>query len=1181
CTLKQFLESNKYDENFDTSNLDASYPPGKQFRVSCNVGYTGFFKLICTERGWETRGTKCELKSCGHPGDAQFADFALVQGDDFVFGSRVVYTCQKGYQMVSRTSSRQCMAGGWDGVVPVCEAQQCPAIHVDGNVLVTGDPDEATFGNVVRFSCKSNTEMLEGPVEIYCDENGAWSAEAPKCKEITCEIPVIENGFVHDKKLKYNEKDVLHFTCNPSFKPAEVRPSTCAKFGSRAEWSPTPLCEPIKCKLSVALEGTSYDPAYRNVFSPGDTLRVNCGEKYWISQPEHNSAVTTCNPDGEWTIRPVCQEVRCSTRQPHVYRFSIYWGQIITMDETVGYSCRGGYKSPDGRNLATCTRKGWRPDPLCQETACTKPSISNGFVVGPINQTVFFACNEGYKLFTKGWWGAAKCDGTEWSVLDRCIAKSECGKTPVIANGEVAEETGQIKCNNGYQQEVDNLTCQDGKWTSGGIPLNAVCRSIGTHCKAPRRVENAVVLSAPMKEYLSDSSVTYQCHDNYTMVGENTILCKNGTWEQKSIHCTGLPDVPNAYQSEESKKAEYFGGDVIYFRCEIGYISGLTIRYVCSGGRWLALHKRECFLKPCKLPDDTPNGYFRIIHGEDFVFGTTIRYFCNEGYHMVSKEDTRTCLVDKWTNHVPICDPLTCDPPPADEWLTVSGVPENGEAILPDRFLTFSCNRPGKYLNGSSMVICGRDGNWNTPFPSCEEITCKVHMMHHHLIVTGLQPGDQTVKTGHKLQFQCRNNFVLEGREEIDCLETGQWNADFPTCTENCKVGDVPSNVYTIPSLHQVGHQLRKGEKLKFVCSNRRHILRGNAEVECLQDGQWSDSFPTCADPVGCNNPPALVDGDTVTSLKYQYSHGERVQYTCQDYYIMEGSPYRTCSNGQWTGEMRCLKPCTVNKEIMDRHNIVFRFSRKEKLYSRHNQEAEFMCSGRTTHDRAAAMRQRCVDACSTLPDVPHAFVSDETKKDEYQEGDVIDFTCGPGYTSSQPSKYVCTRDGWLAVRQGKCYSCSPLPDVPHALVSDETKKDEYREGDMIDFTCEPGYTSSQTSKYVCTRDGWMAARQGTCYLLTTRCDPPPAGSFIVKGLPENDEPIGPDHIITVSCDGPGKHLNGSSVLICGEDGQWNTPFPSCIENCKVGDVPRQCIHHPRCTSTKKRRKVKIWLQQS
>ncbi|TKS75133.1 Complement factor H H factor 1 [Collichthys lucidus] len=680
------------------------------------------------------------------------------------------------YQMVSRTSSRQCMAGGWDGVVPVCEAQQCPAIHVDGNVLVTGDPDEATFGNVIRFSCKSDTEMLEGSVEIYCDENGAWSAEAPKCKEITCEIPVIENGFVHDKKQKYIEKDVLHFTCNPSFQPAEARPSTCAKSGHVAAWSPTPSCE---------------------------------------------------------------------------------------------------------------------------RTTCTKPSISNGFVVGPINQMVYFACNEGYKLFTKGWWGAAKCNGTEWSVLDRCIAKSECGKTPVIANGEVAEETGQIKCNNGYQQEVGKLTCQNGKWTSGGIPLNAICR------------------------------------------------CESSTFL--------LSDLWRIVQVSLSQN-----------------------------------------VKPCQLPDDTPNGYFQIIHGEDFVFGTTIRYFCNEGYQMVSKEDTRTCLVDKWTNHVPICDPLTCDPPPADEWLTVSGVPENGEAILPDRFLTFSCNRPGKYLNGSSMVICGRDGNWDTPFPSCEE---------------------------------------------------------------NCKVRDVPSNVYTIPNVRQ----LRKGEKLKFGCSNRRHFLRGSAEVECLQDGQWSDSFPTCG-------------------------------------------------------------------------------------------------------------------ACSPLPDVPHAFVSEETKKDEYQEGDVIDFTCEPGYTSSQPSKYVCTRDGWLAVRQGKCYSCSPLPDVPHALVSDETKKDEYQEGDVIDFTCEPGYTSSQPSKYVCTRDGWLAVRQGKCYVLTTSCDPPPVGSFTVKGLPGNDEPIGPDHIITFSCDDPGK-LNGSSVLICGEDGQWNTPFPSCIGknyhdivkkylyeklfyfyrrelNCKVGDVP-------------------------
>ena len=61
-------------------------------------------------------------------------------------------------------------------------AQQCPVINVDDNVQVNGDPEEATFGNVVRFSCKSNTEILFGPAEIYCDDSGSWSSEAPKCK---------------------------------------------------------------------------------------------------------------------------------------------------------------------------------------------------------------------------------------------------------------------------------------------------------------------------------------------------------------------------------------------------------------------------------------------------------------------------------------------------------------------------------------------------------------------------------------------------------------------------------------------------------------------------------------------------------------------------------------------------------------------------------------------------------------------------------------------------------------------------------------------------------------------------------------------------------------------------------------------------------------------------------------
>lgn len=45
------------------------------------------------------------MKSCGHPGDAQFADFRLVAGDDYVFGSQIVYECNPGYDKIKKKSS--------------------------------------------------------------------------------------------------------------------------------------------------------------------------------------------------------------------------------------------------------------------------------------------------------------------------------------------------------------------------------------------------------------------------------------------------------------------------------------------------------------------------------------------------------------------------------------------------------------------------------------------------------------------------------------------------------------------------------------------------------------------------------------------------------------------------------------------------------------------------------------------------------------------------------------------------------------------------------------------------------------------------------------------------------------------------------------------------------------------
>ncbi|XP_042369307.1 complement factor H-like [Plectropomus leopardus] len=1324
CTLEQFLKGPLYDSNFDTTDLETSYPGGKSVRVGCNVGFSGFFKLLCIDGKWQSRGTVCQPRSCGHPGDAQFADFHLEKGDDFVFGSQVVYTCHKGFQMVSRTNFRRCMAEGWDGVVPVCEAQQCPVILVKDNVLVYGDLEEATYGNVVRFSCKSSTEVLVGSSELYCDENGDWSGTVPKCQEITCTVPHIKNGHVPGDIQEYKEHDILQYECDHGYTSAEERSSKCTKLGQRAEWSPTPACEPIKCKLTLqTLEGTSYEPAYRNLFSPGETLTVTCGQKYWISNPHDITAVTTCKEDGKWTITPVCQEVRCSNRRPdHVYNWNIYWGQIITLDQTTNYWCRAGYKRTSTTGWAKCTRDGWKPDPLCEEIKCNRPDIPNaniissgikqtykdrekiryqckegyrgvftltcgehgwagnaqctaitcnrheyqnsdiageyqheykyndqveyickdgyegsfnmtckdsgwigtpdctrrqcrklhienayitrnekniygfnervhyacthdadkvfaltcgrnvwtgiqtcpacpnpeiqhGFAVGPYNDTLYYTCDEGFKLLNKGWWAEAKCHDGVWSGIDQCIENTKCGNTPVIPNGEVKPprvegNSYRITCNLGYSAQISTFNCHQGKWNLRGYSPETVCKFDSKLCNSPPKVGNAVIMTPYKKEYLPNSAVTYQCRDKYTIMdGEDTIQCIDGKWEERNIKCTSYCDkLKDDTMTITADKERYMDGEVITYKCAYSDVEHTA---KCVNSNWNK--SAECKVKPCELPDDTPNGYYQIIRGEEFVFGTTIKYFCYEGYQMVSKDDTRTCMLDKWTNHVPVCEPLSCEPPPADGGVTVTGLSENDDPILPNRFLKFSCDGPGKYLNGSSLLICGKDGQWDNPFPSCEDITCDADMMPPNLNVVGLPAANETMKIGHKLRFSCDNQYTMDGSEEVECLETGKWNTAFPTCAEKCKVAGVSDSVYLITRVP--GNQVRKGQKLRFQCRRRGDFLRGKAEVECSAGGQWSDPFPTCGAPLGCGKPPPLENGDIKTTVQWEYRHNDWVEYVCQPYYTIESQTYKICKNGEWIGQMRCLKPCTVDREAMNAHNIEFRYKRDDKLYSSHNDMIEFRCKGRRRHIGTVDMRQSCVDGEMQLPTCHLPLCRDSNTQRNSQKTFVRKRIC---QRTMRVSIFLLFLQLWTNVEVSSSQSaCLKLPDVLHAHVSDPDQ--QYQEGDLIQFTCKPGYTASGPGiKYICMSNGWLLVRQGTCDFSGVSCTPPTADAGVtVKGLPENDDPILPDHPLTFSCDDPGKYLNGSSVLMCGQDGQWDNPFPFCEDiTCEADVMP-------------------------
>ncbi|XP_042369971.1 complement factor H-related protein 1-like [Plectropomus leopardus] len=212
-------------------------------------------------------------------------------------------------------------------------------------------------------------------------------------------------------------------------------------------------------------------------------------------------------------------------------------------------------------------------DKSLQQNACPNPEIQHGFAVGPYNDTLYYTCDEGFKLLNKGWWAEAKCHDGVWHGLDKCIAKS-------------------IESN----------------W-----------------CNPPLKIDNAVVIAPYQSEYLPDSAVTYQCRDEYTIKGEDTIRCIGGKWEEKNIVCTsdlscGIPPPLENGDIKTTVQLEYRHNDFIEYVCQPYYTIETQTYKICKNGEWIGQIRCR---KPCTVDREAMNAHnieFRYKRDDKAVF---------------------------------------------------------------------------------------------------------------------------------------------------------------------------------------------------------------------------------------------------------------------------------------------------------------------------------------------------------------------------------------------------------------------------------------------------------------------------------------------------------------------------------------------------------------------------------
>ncbi|XP_059425629.1 E-selectin-like [Carassius carassius] len=327
----------------------------------------------------------------------------------------------------------------------------------------------------------------------------------------------------------------------------------------------------------------------------------------------------------------------------------------------------------------------------------------------------------------------------------------------------------------------------------------------------------------------------------------------------------------------------------------------------------------------------------------------------------------------KWDQPYPTCREVTCVGKQLLNVEILFGNASIGSPYKPGHILVFRCTDEKQKMRGHQAIECQSDGKWDYPYPTCIEVTCEGEQLFNVDILIGHPSIISPYKPGHILVFRCTDEKQkMHGQRTIECQSDGKWNHPYPTCREIACKGEQLINVDILIGYPGIVSPYKPGHILVFQCTDEKQKMHGQRTIECQSDGKWNHPYPTCRGRGKCGPPPPVNDGDTTDIMKKEYNTGERVEYICFSKYTMDVrypfSRYLTCVQEEWSGNVKCLKPCTVTVEIMNERGIELAFADQQKLFAPHDDHVTFKCqSGK--RPVGVDFRQKCNDGEMTLPE--------------------------------------------------------------------------------------------------------------------------------------------------------------------------------------------------------------------
>ncbi|XP_047697030.1 complement factor H-like isoform X2 [Prionailurus viverrinus] len=1074
-------------------------------------------------------------------------------------GTQATYKCRPGYRTLG-VITMECKNGEWVALNPlrICQKRPCghPGDTPFGSFhLARGN--EFEYGAKVVYTCNEGYQML-GTINFRECESDGWTNDTPICEVVKC-LPVThpENGRLTSSALELDKEytfgQVVRFVCNSGFMlvgPAEIRCST------NGVWSgESPKCVEISCQKPEIANGNAV--SLKKTYKENERFQYTCHQGYEYS----SKGDAICTASG-WTPTPSCKEIICAS--PHIQNGNYAPESIrYRSGDEITYNCKTGFDRSTQGNTATCTSRGWVPQPGCTRNRCDFPQIKHGSLYYEIiyrrdfpvrvGKKYWYSCKTNFVTASQEPWEYIHCTKEGWSPEVPC--RRQCifnhlknGDNPKRGVKYVQGESVRVNCHAGYslQNEQTVMTCTEGGW----FPPPE-CILLKTCSKSEITIENGFFSQYELTYYLNKET-QYQCKPGYVTPDGKTsgsVTCLKSGWSPQPT-CIKSCDMPAFENAKAKSNVTWFKlNDKLDYECHDGYESqdGRAGSIVCGNDGWS--HKPVCYEKECKIPE-IENNLNTQPKKEKYKVGDVLKFFCRQRLQRVGPDSVQ-CYDFGWSPNLPTCKEQTkqCSPPP--QLLNGKVKETQKENYEHNDLVEYVCN-PRFLMKGVNKIQCV-DGQW-TDLPICIEVETTCGDIPELNYGYAVQTSNPPYHHGDSVEFNCREGFTMVGQKSITCI-SGLWT-QLPQCIATDELQKCKHSL-TIREVNPLKTEFDHNENITYKCRGKLKQKHST----CI-NGRWDPELNcTEVQMQSCPPPPQIPNAHNMaTTVNYQ--DGEKVSVVCQDNYIIQDAEEIVCKDGRWQSIPHCVEksPCPQPPQIEHGTIKSSQFSEemdeplKPEVYV-HGTKLNYTCedgfriSGRdeiTCHMGKWSSPPRCVGlSCAPPHLIPHGILSHVS--DSYQYGEEVTYKCTEGFEINGPAFIRCIGGKWSHPPECKNTDCFSLPDFGNATPIGQ-KKTLYRSGEKVTYKCPNNYLLDGPNTIQCVNSQWIG--KPICRDPNENCGPPPPlDNGDMTTFPKSEYP--PGSSVEYQCQSL-YVLEGNKVITC-RYGQWSKP-PKCLDVCIISE---------------------------